>query len=545
MKKILYSAIVAVTALCASSCMDLNFDVKDFVKDSYFAKEIANGEIDAEQTWNLAKSTSVAISAPGATRVKVFASDGQKSVLVIDKTISGTETIKFDVAETYKEIIAVNLDNGDIRQTTLGGSISFASTKTVYGGNGYVRAELDYNYKQFDYKTVKSDVATPAFSDASYSAALFCSESGTFTLNPCWYTSESGQSATVGIYYYVNGQRVDVPIFQNDKQNDMLQYHDKWSGVQTYWDAHMPSLEGYNNFVGDYFQSRGIKVTVPANTAFGFYIYGGNDGVGHFYSEPEYNTVPYYFYAEARAPYVGAEFAKYGHIAIIDIADRRYLAFDDWCELSPHSYTNAEYRHLVFSLSGDLKPFGSAEENTFMLACEDLGSSADYDFNDVVFSVSHVVGSDKATVNFLACGGTLANRVFYVNPKTKEETELGEIHAIFGLSNLRTMVNTISGAKGETAAVVRKTITVDPDFAMSSTDMGGFIIRRDDQTSIIAAPAKGSVPYMICVPKGWVWPEEFVSINKAYPNFPTWCGDHTKATDWFEFPNNELVYSGK
>ncbi|MCQ2171798.1 MAG: DUF4842 domain-containing protein [Bacteroidales bacterium] len=546
MEKKFYSIFLfAAAAFSVSSCMDLGFDVKNFTKGSYFAKEVVKTEIDPQQTWNLAKAASITVTTSSESRIKVFASNGQKDILVIDKLVSGTETINFDALDTYARLIAVNMNDGSIQETGIGGSVNFAGTKSVWPApwGSPVKAELDYNYKQFDYQTVKSDVATPAFSDVNYSAAMFCSESGTFTLNPCWYTSESGQSATVGVYYYQNGQKVEVPIFQNDKQQDMLQYHDMWSGWQTYWDAHMPSLTGYGNFVGDYFQSRGIKVTVPANTAFGFYIYGGNDGAGHFYSEPEYNTVPYYFYAEAKAPYVADEFAKYGHIAIIDVEDRRYLAFDDWCELAPHSYTNAEYRHLVFSLSGDLKPFGSPETNTFMLACEDLGEKADYDFNDVVFAVSHVVGSTEATVKILACGGTLDNHIWY-DPNVNvsgDEVDLGEIHNLFGVK-LVTMINTIQGASGETRAPVYKKITVKEDFAMSATDMGGFYVRSEERTATIAAPGHGSVPYMICVPVDWKWPAEFISIVDAYPNFATWCGDHTKATDWHLNPVNDKVY---
>ena len=43
----------------------------------------------------------------------------------------------------------------------------------------------------------------------------------------------------------------------------------------------------------------------------------------------------------------------------------------------------------------------------WIIACEDLGGSLDFDFNDVVFGISHVAGETTARVTALAAGGTL------------------------------------------------------------------------------------------------------------------------------------------
>ena len=47
----------------------------------------------------------------------------------------------------------------------------------------------------------------------------------------------------------------------------------------------------------------------------------------------------------------------------------------------------------------------------WVVAFEDLGSTGDYDFNDAVFKVSHVAGSNQLTVTPLAAGGTYSIEV--------------------------------------------------------------------------------------------------------------------------------------
>lgn len=550
MKTISRFFIALATAFCAVSCMDLGFniDVSEITKDSYFVKEIIGKDIDPLQNWNLAQKASVTITTPSDATVKVYAVDGEKSTLVINKTISGTETVYFDAKSSFSDLYVVNMKGGSVLRTNIGGKADFSSTKTVLPGNTVVKAELVNEYIEFNYKQTEADVATAGFSDVNNAVTLYYSETGTFTINPVWYTSESGQSATIGLYYYdSNNNKVDVPLFQNDKENAMLQYQTPpdWGDPswQTYYDAHMPSIKNTSPNI-TLCRSKGIKVTLPTNTIFGFYIVGGYDNDnGKFYSEVNYNQPPKEGKNEnPNGPYVGDDLGEYSHVAVINVEGRKYLAWDDWCELGQHSKTNPEYKHLVFGFNGDIKPLCD-EENSWILACEDLGEVADYDFNDVVFSVSHVVGSTEATVKFLACGGTLLNDVWWIDKDdVNNKVNLGEIHNIFGIKRT-TMVNTISGPGGERKAPVSKKITVPEDFSMADDNMGGFCIIREDNFGTIAAPGLGSVPYMICVPADWRWPEEFISIVHAYPTFSTWCNDHTKAKNWYENFVEEYIYS--
>ncbi len=567
-----FTAVVSV-----SSCMDLGLDPSN-INNTAFG-QMVGGNVDPEQDWNLAQQASVTVKVSTESQIRVYASDGNNYKIVANKSISGTQTIFFDVVEGCEDLIVINFNDGAIRKTKVGGSVDFnQATKTVIANNSTVKSAINNNYAEFNYQTVLHDIYTNPtavinatatrieavsnpFKDINNSVALYYSKSGKFTLNPVWYTNESGTWAKIGIYYYQNGQKVEVPIFTNDKQEDMMQYNDINSGWQTYYDAHIPSLQNYAPFDKLKYRSKGIDVTVPANMAFGFYIICGYDNSGAVgYSEGSLSTVPSWAYAENGGPaagkhWIGNDLGKYGHVAVINIKDangtRNYLGFDDWYEGNAHQYYYPEYDHLVFSYSGDLATVGGSfddgdddggsvvdEPICWSLACEDLGEDADYDFNDVVLRISHVAGETTAHCTLLASGGTLCNKIFF-----GDNCE-GEVHEMFQV-DVTTMVNTQK--VGEEKEPVEFDVTVPADFTMSDTDMGGFVIKRFSEDGAVyvgevAAPKKGQIPYMICVPSNWEWPWEMTNITEAYPEFSTWCSDHNQAKDWFLNCVGEKVY---
>lgn len=586
MKKVNFSlkmsvAMVFAAAICVSSCMDLGLDPNNINNTSF--GQMVGGNVDPEQDWNLAQQASVSVTVPTESTVRVYAFDGRNYRIVASKKISGTQNILFDVIDGYDDLIVVNFNNGAIKKTKVGGSVDFSlATKTVSAGNSTVQASLNSTYANFNYQTVLNDIYTnptavinatatrieavsAPFKDINNSVALYYSKSGKFTLNPVWYTNESGTWAKIGIYYYENGQRVEVPIFTNDKSDDMMQYWDiNGQRFVTYYDAHVPSLQNYANFDKQQYRSKGIDVTVPANVAFGFYIICGYDNSGAVgYSEGSLSTVPSWAYNENGGPaagkhWIGNDLGKYGHVAVINIKDangtRNYLGFDDWYEGNAHQYYYPEYDHLVFSYSGDLAPVGGSfddgddddddeggvidEPICWSLACEDLGESADYDFNDVVLQIKHLAGETKAHCTLLASGGTLYNKIYF------GDKFYGEVHDLFG-EEVTVMINTQQ--TGKELDPVSFEVEVPEDFTMSDIDMGGFVIKRFSEDGSVyvgevAAPKKGQIPYMICVPSNWEWPWEMTNITEAYPEFSTWCSDHNQAKDWFLNCNAAKVY---
>ncbi|MCH5312414.1 MAG: DUF4842 domain-containing protein [Prevotella sp.] len=188
---------------------------------------------------------------------------------------------------------------------------------------------------------------------------------------------------------------------------------------------------------------------------------------------------------------------------------------------------------------------------SWIIACEDLGSKDDIDFNDVVVSVSHVAGQDYAIVTPLAAGGIYNAEIGFIG-----KGSFGEIHTWFGQTGSdgeQLMINTgtDSGANIDGLTADPKKITVSTDYSLSynaadDTNMGGFYIKvshTGDAKTIIGATV-GEAPQMILVPGDWKWPKERVHIEKAYELFKSWSGNG-KEYKWYDtISDDNLVYYG-
>lgn len=191
----------------------------------------------------------------------------------------------------------------------------------------------------------------------------------------------------------------------------------------------------------------------------------------------------------------------------------------------------------------------SSKPQAWVLAVEDLGTTDDYDFNDIVLYIEHAKNYNKAAVTVLAAGGTLEAYLQY-----KGNTVGQEIHAWFNETPANTypMINTFEeGLRGNTIL-----IDVDDDFTMASyteevpRKMGDFTISvNGNEGQMIAPPNKGEVPQIICLPEGWLWPRERVSMNDAYPEFTKYVqfnderawGDQYPVEGWMSSRVDDLV----
>ena len=183
----------------------------------------------------------------------------------------------------------------------------------------------------------------------------------------------------------------------------------------------------------------------------------------------------------------------------------------------------------------------------WIIACEDLGSTEDYDFNDIVFGVTHKAGETTATITPMAAGGVYKAEIYYNNEL------IGEIHELLGHSvkedGKYPMINTgVTKDNGKT----EKTITVPSDFTMSE-NMGGFNIKvtipqeGEEATGLggqavrIWGTEEGKAPQMFMLEGTWRWPKEKQNIEDAYPNFAKWNRNHQNV-DWVNSPVDGLVW---
>lgn len=181
------------------------------------------------------------------------------------------------------------------------------------------------------------------------------------------------------------------------------------------------------------------------------------------------------------------------------------------------------------------------EINAAIYAFEDLGSIGDYDFNDVVFKISHLKGSTEATAELLAAGGTMKVAVKYGN-----QVLWDEVHEAFG-ATATTMVNTGRGSGTKIPEI--KTITVPANVSFNELIFSIVVTNSTDETKtgiVVSEPTIGKAPQCLCIPATWKWPKENVSIVNAYNteghSFGDWAGNATQANDWYNYPVSDKVY---
>lgn len=235
------------------------------------------------------------------------------------------------------------------------------------------------------------------------------------------------------------------------------------------------------------------------------------------------------------------------------------ISFEDWggqftvtngVPQNTSGSNSIDWNDIAFAINAEFQtpppPVEEEQEEgeSWIIACEDLGDTDDYDFNDVVFKVSHVSGQTTATVTPLAAGGTLETWIVYNNKY------LGETHQLLGAqkntSGSYPMINTTTITA---TATTPQEVTVPENYTVTN-NMGGFSIivkskdNSDSNAVLITAPSTGAAPQMFCVPSTWAWPTERTKIQDAYPNFANWSADSNNI-EWYNNATAGKVIGGQ
>ena len=258
-------------------------------------------------------------------------------------------------------------------------------------------------------------------------------------------------------------------------------------------------------------------------------------------------------FQNANAAYKSGAWTSMASSAVYKYNGVNIISFEDWGGQftvnngvpSASSTNSIDWNDIAFAINADFQtpppPVEEEQEEgeSWIIACEDLGDTDDYDFNDVVFKVTHVSGQTTATVTPLAAGGTLETFIIH------NDKYIGETHQLLGASASTSGNYPMINTSKITASATPKTVTVDADFSIAES-MGGFGIlvkgkndSNSTEATVITAPTSGKAPQMICVPATWAWPTERTKIQDAYPDFANWSANSNNI-EWY---NNAV--SGK
>ena len=576
MKKLIFKTMLLSGALLAS-CSD---DIMEAPVQEDYAKSFVElfGPVHPDQDWNMAAQKSVTVNPGSNNVVKIYADNGNGYQLAGHFTdVSGTQTFKFDALEkANKFLVSVGSMSKEVEN---GGTVDFSATSRSYETNvgDWITPLKEPRFFSKDY-LLQYIQHQPEGKDARQTEGLhmnFTAIAGEnpVTVYPVYWNA--GFYHEFGIHTYdANDMPTNEVVVWRNKDTDSKAVTVKWKGETGYkspigvWTgaSNNKCIIDSNSIVEEV-KSMGFTINLPKDTRFGFFIkayykdkavandpYNEKNLLHTWYSDGRFNND-----AKGHAAFYQNKWTEETEEGTVT-HEQTFLGFED-CNVDPiWSYSGSsqgpvsrfnsdnDYNDLMFVL----EPAPVIEKHTkqtWSLAVEDLGTEDDYDFNDIVVTLSHVAGQEDTEITARAAGGTLPVYLCY-----NGEVLGDEFHEFFfgvqkGANGLYPMINTQSVG----AAAAPKTFKLNKYFSLTEFTkgyMGGLSIKvgEDGEMYEVTPPSPGDAPQMICVPANWKWPKERVRIDTAYPGFTSWNTDN--AEQWGDlyqggvwFKNNTQVDS--
>lgn len=524
MKKLFILSLAGLLAVACELPKDMDMEA---LLDENYNKEWATtfGETDPNHTWSMVDNKFVQIELDEPARVKIYVKGEKNYKLAADyENVQGNCELAFDAPAGCTDVyVTVNGIPYECNKANARGTMAAAAGDVISSMDG------DYVYYNFgDIKKFKNDATTlPERVNNTEKVTMdyeVISNGEPYKFYPLFWNAVLYH--TFGLYYYENGERKEVEFYA-DKKGDYLQYKDSegnWIDIETRY-----AYEGIfaqSNIADNEQVLRGkyFTINLPKGTKFGFYanITSKSDEaekhMGKFYSNPALNQEP------------NTSFSSFSYL---EIDGNTYITIEDLRN------DDFDYNDFIFIMEGTQdhisdKPF------EYLYAVEDLGGTCDFDFNDIVFSVSHVSGQPHANVKLLAAGGTLPAYICF------DKFQSTEVHEMFGVDT-KEMVNTKKGTtKKNMKAGKSFTVTVGADWSHKafSKEGNGFKVKveKNGNTYEVETPGAGNsaAPQMLILPENWLWPTERTRISDAYPSFGEWGANYTN-TEWVKNVVNENV----
>lgn len=175
------------------------------------------------------------------------------------------------------------------------------------------------------------------------------------------------------------------------------------------------------------------------------------------------------------------------------------------------------------------------DTSEYFVLFEDLGSTADFDFNDVVLKVRKsssglIFKSYVFITELCAVGGTLP---VYM-PEQFDGVELHKVLGVEDYSNpinvnvKESIYNTIGHKSAETPTERNSSLL---EYAKSIT----ISVKKDENSEPYDIHWEGTNPRVLIISaSNFVWPDENQPIYQKYPNFTKWVTDPGTKPDWWK-----------
>lgn len=301
-----------------------------------------------------------------------------------------------------------------------------------------------------------------------------------------------------------------------------------YSGEWTYsdegqWDTKVVGTRIQLTYFGENGTDAEGSYTFPAGTKIGLFIIGNGDN-----RENEFIT--------SIASINLKLFNEYPHAAQFQYNDQVVFAMED-----QHHAGDADVNDVMFIANGKFKktniPVIDPVKPTFptwVVACEDLGGTFDYDFNDVVFGLrkeDKAEGPSDLYLVPLAAGGTLKAELYFDNATEP----IGEIHDLVKSgADYSTPLNVTAGSTPTPGNAI-KLGTVAKDKSINDcAKMINIKVTKEEATDennktynvgYHYQDDDYEAPEAIILPAGWDWPSEMTFIGDIYSGISSWVAN--------------------
>ncbi len=544
-------------ALVAGGLASCSLEEQEIPAEELYTREFYKtfGLNASNEGMNVVEEKSVTMNCSKPTHVKIYELQDGEYRLAAEYEDVTNKTITFDGIKGDNTAFLVNCD-GAMYFAKNGATLNYnpVSSRTVKYGplrtsvvpEGVTSIVINSNYteitgsnndnviKQLSENNEKSNITNNVLS-LTDQVLIQVDKGNSMTFYPVYWNSK--KQHTVGVYYYDSySVRHEIDVYK-DKEGDELQYklNDNWT----------TTLSNSENSI-NYGDQGSISVLSPFNcNAKGYTMTASGDIAAGIYVRMTVNGEEKTYYSDKSLN--ENDLCCFAYKVITEGSkEYSYYAFDDPNENGGEG--DRDFNDFVMYVGQKLTP-ASENLNGWTVACEDLGGTFDFDFNDVVFQVYYVKGHDYITIVPLAAGGTLPVKLQIAIDNKWYDISDGDWHNHFGskkgIYNSTQMINTCYGGSDYERSIYPIMVTNNAwsegtsgfsmtTYTTSQNNAGNFrlMVKHDDQDwESVNQPGKDEKPQILVLPLSWRWPKELVRINTIYSSFGEWGDKYSQGNE--------------
>jgi hypothetical protein len=232
------------------------------------------------------------------------------------------------------------------------------------------------------------------------------------------------------------------------------------------------------------------------------------------------------------------EINKYGHFKSSGLGDgdprMAWLTVNGVNILCCESGSDQDTNESIIQVTGsvetvDIPPY--IEKNFYTFLFEDT-EQGDFDLQDCVIKATR---EDNTHVKYILMASGANDELYLHQVNGNVINQSVEVHKIFG-SESRGFINT----EIKNYPYVEDLVTVSSSFSFLDPNCQPYLENRTKGNKVYISRI-GEDPHGIMIPYDFKWSKERVRIDRSYPLFGNWGRNMIESTDWYLYPNEELV----